>query len=315
MVMRAQLIVVLVLAACQGKSDEAARRAPKDAQAVVVIADAANEGDAGTKPDEPEVPDPGKQLADLDAVPAWQTVVDRANYLERRGQHGVAYGVLGQPVMVVGPPPVAPTDAGVPVRLPDAGLVASEYTWLIDDTEGNGALAIRAHLGAFAAGLAPGDRVALGGAWVLDESRKWFWKVDAMTKLPPAPPPDASASTDPPSPPGHDIPVVDHFPNGSRTIAFARDNDLVFFTVNGRPPAIDGEGWPVSNELGEPVFALLNLPGQPPSLGAQAFRTPDARWQLRRGWVYALRIGKIRKSSDPLKPASINARTAPVRVK
>lgn len=315
MVTRIALAVVLAACvACQAKGDEAARRAPRDAQAIAVIADAADEGDAGTKPEEPEVPDPGRQLAQLDAVPAWQTIVDRANYLERRGQHGVAYGVLGPPVMVLGPPPVAPSDAGVQ-RLPDAGMVASEYTWLVDDTEGNGALAIRVQLGTFGGALVAGDRVALGGAWVLDESRRWYWKVDALTKLPPAPPPDPAAAIDPPSPPGHDIPVVDRIPSGSRTIAFARDNDLVFFTVNGRPPAIDGEGWPVSNELGDPVFALLNLPGERPSFGAQDFRTPDERWQLRRGWMYSVRIGKIRKSADPLKPASINARTSPVRIK
>jgi hypothetical protein len=304
----------LALIACQGKSDEAARRRPRDAAPVAVIADAVDETDAQPKPEEPEVPDPGTQLAQLDAVPAWQTVVDRANYLERRGQHGVAYGVLGPPVMVLGPAPVAPTDAGVQ-RLPDAGMIASELTWLVDDTEGNGALAIRVKLGTFGSTLVAGDRVALGGGWVLDESRHGSWKVDALTKLPPAPAPAPGTAVDPPSPPGHDIPVVDHFPSGARTISVARDNDLVYFTVNGRPPAIDGEGWPVSNELGDPVFALLNLPGERPSFGAQDFRTPDERWQLRRGWVYSVRIGKIRKSADPLKPASINARTSPIRIK
>jgi hypothetical protein len=315
MVTWARILVVgaVALGGCQGRGDQAPA-SPRDAKAVTVIADAADESDAQPKPDEPEVPDPGTQLAQLDAVPAWQTVVDRANYLERRGQHGVAYSVLGPPVMVLGPAPVAPTDAGV-VRLPDAGMVASEFTWLVDETEGNGALAIRAQLGAFATGLATGDRVALGGAWVLDDTRHWYWKVDAVTKLPPAPPPPPGTVVDPPSPPGHDIPAIDHFPPGARTISVARDNDLVYFTVNGRPPAIDGEGWPVSNELGDPVFALLNLPGERPSFGAQDFRTPDERWQLRRGWVYSVRIGKIRKPNDPLKPASINARTSPVRIK
>jgi hypothetical protein len=305
--------LVIAVVACQGRGDQAARQ-PRDAKPVAVVADALVESDAAPKVEEPEVPDPGTQLAQLDAVPAWQTVVDRANYLERRGQRGVAYGVLGGPVMVLGPAPVAPTDAGV-VRLPDAGMVASEFMWLVDDTEGNGALAIRVKLGTFGGTLNAGDRVALGGAWVLDDERHWYWKVDALTKLPPTPPPEPGAVVDPPSPPGHDIPVVDHFPSGARTIAFARDNDLVFFTVNGRPPAIDGEGWPVSNELGDPVFALLNLPGERPSFGAQDMRTPDERWQLRRGWVYSVRIGKIRKSADPTKPATINARTSPIRIK
>lgn len=304
--------VVALLAACQGRSDETARQAPRDARTVAVVADASVSIDASTRDVEPEPPDPDKAIADLGAISAWQAVVDRANYLERRNQHGVVYGTLGEPVMVLGPPPELPPDAGVAVKLPDAGMIASEYTWLVDDTEGNGALAIRVQLGSYAAKAKAGDRVALGGAWVLDENRRFFWKVDALSPLPPAPKSDL---TDPPSPPGHDIAVVDRVPTGSRTISVARDNDLVYFTVNGRPPAIDGEGWPVSDELGDPVFALLNLPGERASFGGQDFRTPDERWQLRRGWLYAVRIGKIRRSSDPTKPANINARTAPVRVK
>jgi hypothetical protein len=316
MVKLAALALLVVAAACQGKGDEAAQPqpAPRDAK-VAVVADAAGEVDAGVKLDEPEAPDPGKQLADMDAVPAWQAVIDRAQYLERRGQHGVAYGTLGPAVMVLGPPPVAPTDAGVPVKLPDAGLVPSELTWLVDDTEGNGALAIRAKLGAFASQLKEGERVALGGAWVLDEDRRWYWNVDGITKLPPLPPPKEGEVRDPPSPPGHDILVVDRIPTGSRTISVGREGDIVYFTVNGRPPAIDGEGWPVSDELGDPVYALLQLPGERPSFGAQDFRTPDERWQLRRGWMYAVRVGKLRKSADPEKPASMNAKTSPIRIK
>ncbi len=315
MVKRAALIVVLA-AACQGKGDEiASQPAPRRDASVAVVADAASNIDAGVKAEEPEAPDPGKQLADMNAVSAWQAVIDRAQYLERRGQHGVAYGTLGPAVMVVGPPPTAPTDAGVPVKLPDAGLVASEFTWLVDDTEGNGALAIRAKLGRFASQLKEGDRVALGGAWSLDEHRRWYWDVDAITKLPPLPPPKANEPKDPPTPPGHDIPVVDRIPSGARTISVGREGDLVYFTVNGRAPAIDGEGWPVSNELGDPVYALMQLPGERPSFGAQDFRTPDERWQLRRGWMYAVRIGKLRKSTDPNKPSFINAKTSPVRIK
>jgi hypothetical protein len=305
-------LIVLFVAACQGKGDETTQTAPRDAK-VVAVADAeAVVEDASVRVEEPEPPDPGKQIADLGAVPAWQAVVDRSQYLERRGQHGVVYGTIGTPVMVLGPTPTLPPDAGVATKLHDAGMIASDYTWLVDDTEGNGALAIRAMFGKHAADLKEGERVALGGAWALDDSRHWYWKVDEVTKLPPAPPSDLK---DPPSPPGHDIVVVDRFPAGARTISVARDNDLVYFTVNGKPPAIDGEGWPVSNELGDPVFALLNLPGERASFGAQDFRTPDERWQLRRGWQYAVRIGKIRKNADPLKPASINARTAPIRIK
>src|SRR4051812_2082497 len=101
MVRPGALAVAAVLAACQGKAEEPAKPPPpRDAAAVVAAADA-NEADAGPKLEEPEPVDPGKQLADMDAVPAWQAVVDRAQYLERRGQHGVAYGTVGPAVMVL----------------------------------------------------------------------------------------------------------------------------------------------------------------------------------------------------------------------
>src|SRR5690606_29536394 len=106
---------------------------------------------------------------------------------------------LGEPIMVPGPPPPVPPDGGIAI---DAGLVPSGLVWLVDDTEGNGALAIRVLLGSHGANAKPGDRVALGGAWVLDESRRWYWKVDQVTRLPPAPP---SGLKEPLAAPGHQI--------------------------------------------------------------------------------------------------------------
>jgi hypothetical protein len=240
-------------------------------------------------------------------VPAWQTVVDRSQYLARRGQHGVAYGVIGSQLMMLGPTPAPVIDGGVPI---DAGMIPSPYVWLIDDSEGNGALAIRVKLAPHLPALKPGDRVALGGAWALDDNRAWYWKVDAVSPLP------AAAATDlkePPAPPGHVV-VDGGLPAGARTISLAKDNDVVYFTVVGAPPVIDGDGWPVADELGNPVYALLNLPGERPSYGAQDLRAADERWQLKRGSIYALRIGRVRKHGLD-KPVTINARTAPVRVK
>ena len=57
----------------------------------------------------------------------------------------------------------------------------------------------------------------------------------------------------------------------------------------------------------------MNLPGERPSYGGQDMRTPDERWQLKRGQTYWVRIGKLRKHG-PDKPVLVNARTAPVRV-
>lgn len=292
------------LIACQSKSTDAPPPAPKDAAAAVEEPPPIDASDEPTR--EPEPPDPGKLLAELGAVSAWQAVVDRAQYLARRGQQGVAYGTLGGPVLVPAPPTAS--DAGTPPS-GDAGLVPSRFVWLVDDTEGDGALAIRVELAdADKNALKPGDRVALRGAWVLDDDRRWYWKVEEVTRVPPTSRSDAS---EPPAAPGLEI-AEGSLPPGARPISAAKDNDVVYFTVVGTP-ALPGDGWRVADKLGAPVVALVNLPGERPSYGGQDFRTPDERWQLRRGQVYWLRIGRIRRPVAD-KPALINARTAPVRV-
>lgn len=290
------LVLALVLAACQSREDQLSPPPRKDAPAPPPLADAGEaEPDALAKIED-DTPDPGKAIDELGAIPAWQAVVDRAQYLARRNQRGVVYGTLGDVVTI---------------PVPDAGVQPTDHTWLIDDTEGNGALAIRVALGKRAESVKAGDRVALAGAWVLDDTRRYFWQVEEMTKLPPAPP---SELKDPPVPPGsHDITLAP-LPPGARTISVARDNDIVYFMVIGRPPAIDGEGWPVGDAPGTPVVALLNLPGERASFGAQDFRTPDERWKLKRATVYWVRIGKVRRPNGPDKPAQINARTAPVKM-
>jgi hypothetical protein len=264
------------------------------------------------KPEEPDPVDVGKAIADLGAIPAWQAVVDRAQYLARRGQQGVVFGTLGSAIQVAA--------AG------DAGFVASPYTWLVDDTEGNGSLAIRVALdgtappsGGAAGGAQvpaaskakPGDRIAIRGAWALDDERRWYWRADDVTALPPAPPPNPKDG--PPAAPGHKI-VDAGVPPGTKRISKAGDGDFVFFQLVGAPPAIDGDGWPVADELGNPVAVLLNLPGEHASYGAQDMRTADERWQLKRGSVYVVRVGIVHHHG-PDKPATMNAKTAPVKVR
>jgi hypothetical protein len=258
------------------------------------------------KLDEPEPPpDPGKQIADLGAIPAWQAVIDRAQLLARRNQHGVVYGRIGPPIMVLGPTPDA-IDGGVPV---DAGMIASPYVWLVDDVEGNGALGLRVALGSHTAKA--GDRVALGGAWALDETRRWYWKVDALQPIgTPATPSDVK---DPPWPvPSHEI-VMGNGAYGSKFVKYAKDNDAIYFQIVGSPPAREGDGWPIANELGDAPFAMLVLPGERSSYGGQDMRSPDERWQLKRAQTYWVRIGKIR-DHGPGKPVGMTARTGPVRV-
>jgi len=306
MVTRALLITCLV-AACQGQGSDPPRTGsgsapkPEDAVGPVALDDAAlprEAEDARVKIEEPEVPDPGKLIAEMNAISAWQAVVDRSQLLARRKQRGVVYGRIGAAIMVPGPP-VA--DAGTPP------LVASPYVWLVDDTEGNGTLGIRIKLGTAAA--KEGDRVAIEGAWILDEDRRWYWGVDSVTPLPPPPPSDIK---DPPPPAPSHVIASGALPSGARTISVAKDGDAVYFQIVGPAPLKDGDGWLVANELGDPPVALMTLPGERPSYGGQDMRADDERWTLKRGQTYWVRIGKLRKRTD--KPALVHARTAPVRV-
>jgi hypothetical protein len=312
------LALCVVLAACQG--GDSAPPAPKKAEASPTTPTTPVRPPA---PDAPEA-EPKDPVEELGAIPAWDAVVDRAQYLERRGQHGVVYGVLGAPIMMPAPPPAAASGSGTgsgsgsaiaaaPTKPVDAGVIASPYTWLVDETEGNGALAIRARLGNKQLSLKEGDRVALGGAWALDETRHWFWKVDNAQVLPAARPPKPDEAKDAPQPPGHTL-VTGNFPPGVKRISVGNPNDLVYFQVVGAPPTVDGDGWPVADELGNPVVALLVLPGERASYGAQDMRTPDERWQLRRGQTYWVRLGRYHKRG-PDKPQVYYARTAPVWVR
>jgi hypothetical protein len=259
------------------------------------LAGASDDDSARTRADEVEAPDVGKAIAELGAIPAWQAVVDRAQFLARRGAHGVVFGTLGAPIEV--------SVGG------DAGLATTPYTWLVDDTEGNGTLAVRVALGAKAGDVKAGDRVALGGAWLLDPEHTWFWKVDAVSPLPAAP----GDAKDPRVMPGHGI-VNGDLPLGAKPISKADEGETAWFQFVGSAPAADGDGWPVADELGNPVYALLDLPGEQASYGAQDMRTADERWQLKRGSTYVVRIGPVHHHGAD-KPATIRARTAPIRVK
>ena len=305
------LVLVAALVACQGKrSEDPPPRGEGSGTAVVAEAPRPDAmilppEDAPKKPDEVEPPDPGKVIAELGAISAWQSVIDRSRYLARRGERGVVYGRLGAVIMVPDPMAAAP-DAGV-----KPPLVASPYHWLVDDTEGNGTLGIRVQIPEAKKGdVKEGDRLALHGAWMLDDDKKWYWKADSLQPIPPATPSDLK---DPPAPvPSHAI-VNGELPSGARTISLARDGDAVYFQVVGAPPANEGDGWQVADELGNPTVALLNLPGERASYGGHDMRQPDEKWVLKRGQTYWVRIGKIRKRG-PDKPWLINARTAPVRV-
>ena len=76
--------------------------------------------------------DDGATVTPPGSVAAWQAVIDRDRYLARRGQGAVIVGRMGGDA-------IAPGARGV-------------IRWLIDETEGNGALAVRVVLPVQAAG-------------------------------------------------------------------------------------------------------------------------------------------------------------------
>jgi hypothetical protein len=326
------------VAACQGTSRDAPPATPRrDAGHAAVLSKDPDQNvpDPPTReapPVKPEEPEPlddkatDKAEVELGAIAAWQAVVDRTLYLERRGQHGVIAGRLGEAIFDkpgaaattggdAGVADAGVADAGVADAGPrgdggppfDAGPTPTPYRWLIDDSDGNGALAVRVALGT--AKAKAGDRIAVRGAWALDDQRRWFWRAEQVSPLPAAP---ASKLKEAPVAPGHEV-SAGPLPPGARTISLAKDNDVVYFQVVGPPPAVDGDGWKVADELGNPPVALLNLPGERATYGGQDMRAADERWTLRRGVTYWVRIGAIHRHGAD-KPATINARTAPIRV-
>ena len=232
------------------------------------------------------------QIEALGAIPAWQAVIDRDRYLLRRGQHGVIYGVVGPEILIT------PSDAGA---------IGTGTFWLVDDTEGHGSLAVRIKWPPRGKTPVAGDRIAAGGAWTVDDDRRWIWQTDAWQALPPGPPP---LFPEPPAPPHH-IVGSGGPPSGWKPVAAAKDDGIIAFQIVGAPPASEGEGWKVANELGDAPAAILFLPGERSSYGGHDLRTPDEKWQLKRGTTYWVRIGKVRRRA-PDQPPTINARTAPV---
>lgn len=293
-------VLLIVLAACQsgGGGTEQPTPAPIDAEPLATPLTAEDAGtiaelptEQGTPTDEPDL---GRAVEDLGAIPAWQAVVDRDQYLARRGQQGVVFGRVGP---IVPPRAATGADAGVP---PPTGL-----TWLVDDTEGNGALAIRVQL----ADPAPveGERIAVAGAWALDDERRWFWQGGAVTALPAS---DTTAPKDPIAPPGLAIAIADA-PGKRKYPDKVQPGELMEFTVKKRPLRV-GDGWPITSERGSELMAYLILPGERASYGGHDLRGPDEKWSLKVGATYWVRVGRIRPARGE-DPPIIRAVTRPVR--
>ncbi|HEY4055794.1 MAG TPA: hypothetical protein VGM39_04270 [Kofleriaceae bacterium] len=324
-------LVLALLVACQGKARDAqgsgsaigSGSVGSDAAKTDVpeAPDVGSGSAAATKPEEPDVPDPGKKIDQLGAIPAWQAVVDRYLYLARREQSGIVFGRVGAPVMQLAPPPPPPevvpgkTPPRGPTKPEDLPLEPSGYAWLVDDTEGNGALAIRVLFDAKKPPPAAGDRIAVRGAWELDAKNRWYWKSAGVEAVPAAPASDLADAQ--PAAPDHAI-ATGPLPPGARTISVAKDGDLVYFQITGPLPVTEGDGWQVADAFGAPAVALLALPGERPAYGGQEMRGDDEKWHLKRQRTYVVRIGKIRKRGNINtggKPAIITARTAPMELK
>ena len=276
-------VVVALVAACQGGASNEPPKQPApapDARAFPETRDARDEmvePDLPVVPEEPVVEDVGAE--DLGAIPAWRAVIDRDFYLARRKQHGVVFG-----------------------RLAADG-------WLIDETEGNGALAIRVRFDEGIKVPVAGSRVAIGGAWALDEARHWYWKADAVTALTGEAP--AKAAPDPESPPGLVV-ASGAWPAGAKVRApdKVKEGEIMLFTVVSLPKQI-GDGWGVSDQKWGTLMGYLRLPGEHTSYGGHDLRAADERWTLKKQGTYWVRVGKVRRKDT--EPAVIEAVTAPVK--
>ena len=277
--MIARAVIALIVVAACGERREAtpARTEPIDPL---------RDGGAATAPDGATTDDPDGLSGVAGGIPAWQAVVDRDRYLARRGQGAVIGGRLGGEA-------IAPGARGA-------------IRWLVDETEGNGALGVRVAI----AGTPPaeGARLAVRGAWALDSQRRWYWQADAITELttpaPPAPP-------DPPAAPGHQLGAAPA-PSGYRAASRGKDGGVIVFGVIRSPPS-EGEGWLIGDDsFGAPI-ATLTLPGERASYGGHDLRHDDERWQLKRAVFYWVRIDRIRKRTPDARP-TIRAVTAPMKL-
>jgi hypothetical protein len=306
--MRLWMFPMLAVAfACTGSRDQAAPvRPPADAAAAPEPAEPPPAEHAGPLELERLVADDGDEaeaLRRVGAAPAWQAVVERGRYLARRGQQGVVFGRLGGPV----------------------AESTSSHRWLVDETEGEGALAIRLALDPRVA-VTEGQRVAAWGAWHLDAERRWYWQAERLALLPaagdvpsgPGAPPSETPGATPSETTGATsigrlaIPVIEQAPTSAVPVSRLEGDGEILFEVRASPRhPTDGR------EIGDPgdtrTVARLLLPGEQPSYGGQEFRAPDEYWQLARNTVYTVAVRRQRRVPADGLPI-LQARGIPRRV-
>jgi hypothetical protein len=277
------LPLLAVPLACNGSREAAPARPPADAQGAPEPALALPFAHAAPLELERLVieGDEAEALRRLGAVPAWQAVVERGNHLARRGQHGAVFGRVG-------------------------GSVAEpSYRWLVDETEGEGALAIRL---AFDPGItvAEGQRVVAWGAWHLDADRRWHWRAERMALLAPA------AGPPPPNVDRLAIPTAAQAPASAVPVSRLEGDGDILFEILGSPRD-PTDGREITDPGDTKAVARLLLPGEQPSYGGQDYRAPDEHWQLARDTVYTVPVRRQRRQPADKLPI-LQSRGIPRRV-
>ncbi|HWN70484.1 MAG TPA: hypothetical protein VNM90_22745 [Haliangium sp.] len=279
--------MLAVALACTGSRDATApARPPADAAAEPEPPQPPPPVDTGPLELDHLVADPGDEaeaLRRLGAVPAWQAVVERGRYLARRGQQGVVFGRVGGPV----------------------AEPSSSHRWLVDETEGEGALAIRLAFDPLVA-VAQGQRVVAWGAWHLDAERRWYWHAERLALLPAA---EGSPTTDVER---LVIPVIDQAPRSAVPVSRLEGDGEILFEVRGSPRHFT-DGRTIADPGDIRAAARLLLPGEQPSYGGQEYRAPDERWQLARDTIYTVAVRRLRRQPADGLPI-LQARGVPRRV-
>jgi hypothetical protein len=232
-------------------------------------------------------------LRAMEAVPVWDAVVNRGEYLGRRGKQGAIHGRLGEPV------------SGGP------------YHWFIDDTEGAGALGVRLAVDpALGPALSPepGQRLLVWGSWHVDGDLRWYWKATRMARLEAR---DIEVPVESRSQPGHVIAAIPAPPSGALLVSEAvaepppQPVDILFEIT--RVPASRFTGWEIGDSTSWKPVARLFLPGERESHGAQDLRSPGEYWRLERNTRYVIRVQRIAPPRPGVR-TTLKAINAPRRV-
>ncbi|MCG8418173.1 MAG: hypothetical protein MJE77_09555 [Proteobacteria bacterium] len=238
----------------------------------------------------------------LGAVPAWQAVVERGRYLSRRGRQGIIYGRLGGVVQ-----PARPT---IRDRGHHRESLPADYHWFIDETEGQGALAIRV---AADGDISPGQRLVMWGAWHVDRERAWYWRAGRIEVLDSAEPTDLDHGPGDGPPGSHVIATINRPPRGARPVSeIERGPGDILFEVT-RIATDPTSGWDISDPGTRRPVARLVLPGDRATYGAQDLRSPGEYWRLTRRVQYVVRIRRF-KAPKPGTLAQMTALGPPRRI-